>query len=93
MSETILGIHSNVRPGMLDPSTGKLRDPNLIDGHGWLTVTRDGVTTNLGLWPDDHPRVVGRGLSNGSGSDVRRAGWKMTWPLWPAATTVSRPSR
>lgn len=71
MSETILGIHSNVRPGMLDPSTGKPRDPNLIDGHGWLTVTRDGVTTNLGLWPDDHPRVVGRGLSNGSGSDVR----------------------
>lgn len=71
MSETILGIHSNVRSGMLDPSTGKPRDPNLIDGHGWLTVTRDGVTTNLGLWPDDHPRVVRRGLSNGSGSDVR----------------------
>jgi hypothetical protein len=72
MSDTILGIHSNVRPGMIDPSTGKPTDPSLIDGHGWLTVTRDGVTTTHGLWPDDHPRVVKRGLSNGDGSDVRR---------------------
>ncbi len=72
MSDTILGIHGNVRPGMIDPSTGKPMDPGLIDGHAWLTVTRDGVTATHGLWPDDHPRVVKRGLSNGDGSDVRR---------------------
>lgn len=71
MSDTILGIHSNVRPGMIDPSTGQPRDPGISDGHGWLTVTRDGQTTAYGLWPDDHPRVVEQGWNNGEGSDVR----------------------
>ena len=71
MSDTILGIHSNVRPGMIDPSTGKPTDPGLTDGHGWLSVTRDGKTTTYGLWPDDHPRVVEQGWNNGDGSDVR----------------------
>lgn len=71
MADTILGIHSNVRPGMIDPATGQPQDPGLTDGHGWLSLTRDGKTIFYGLWPDDHPRVVRRGWSNGSGSDVR----------------------
>ncbi|MBT9551050.1 MAG: hypothetical protein IV088_09400 [Hydrogenophaga sp.] len=71
MSDTILGIHSNVRPGMIDPSTGKPTDPGLTDGHGWLPVARDGKTTTYGLWPDDHSRVVEQGWNNGEGSDVR----------------------
>ncbi|WP_374411470.1 hypothetical protein [Hydrogenophaga sp.] len=72
MSETILGVHSSVRPGVIGPATGRPMDPGLIDGHAWLTVTRDGVSTTYGLWPDDHPRVVHRGLNNGVGSDIRR---------------------
>lgn len=71
MSDTVLGIHSNVRPGMMDPSTGKPIDPGLTDGHGWLSVTRDGKTTTYGLWPDDHRRVIEQGWDNGEGSDVR----------------------
>lgn len=71
MSDTILGIHSNVRSGMIDPTTGQPRDPGISAGHGWLTVTRDGKTTAYGLWPDDHPRVVEQGWNNGEGSDVR----------------------
>ncbi|MFV0679708.1 hypothetical protein [Ottowia sp.] len=72
MSDVILGIHSNVRPGQIDPATGKPRETSFTDGHGWLSVTRDGKTTNYGLWPDDHPRVVRRGWNNGTGSDVRQ---------------------
>ena len=67
MSDTILGIHSNRRPGMLDPVTGKPYDPSLTDGHAWLSVTRDGVTTNYGLWPDGHPSTA----DNGPGTDIR----------------------
>lgn len=71
MSDVILGIHSNVRPGMIDPATGLPREIGFSDGHAWLSVTRDGKTTSHGLWPDDHPRVVRRGWNNGAGSDVR----------------------
>lgn len=41
----ILGIHTNTEPGA-----------PLIDGHAWLTITRDGKTEAYGLWPADHPR-------------------------------------
>lgn len=71
MSDVVLGIHSNVRPGMIDPATGQPFDPGLIDGHGWLSVTRDGKTTTYGLWPDDNPRITEAGLGNGKGHDIR----------------------
>lgn len=58
----ILGIHSNV-----DPQT----NPSLIDGHAWLTVTRNGQTQTYGLWPDNHQLVQDRKLSNGDASDIR----------------------
>jgi hypothetical protein len=59
----VLGIHSNV-----DPNTqGSFNQ--LIDGHAWISVTRDGRTEVYGLWPDDHPS--GR-FDNGAGSDIRR---------------------
>lgn len=59
----ILGIHSNV-----DPNTqGSFNQ--LIDGHAWISVTRNGQTEVYGLWPDDHPS--GR-FDNGAGSDIRR---------------------
>lgn len=38
-----------------------------VDGHAWLSVTRDGKTQYYGLWPDDHPRVK----DNGDGTDIR----------------------
>lgn len=61
----ILGVHSNVRMGQTDPETG---EPYGFDaGHAWISVTRDGKTTNHGLWPDAHPSVD----DNGSGSDIR----------------------
>lgn len=41
----VLGIHTNTVP-----------DAPLIDGHAWLTITRDGKTEAYGLWPADHPR-------------------------------------
>lgn len=66
MSEdVILGVHSNVRNGQMDPETG---DPYGFDaGHAWISVTRDGKTTRYGLWPDAHPNVE----DNGDGSDIR----------------------
>lgn len=66
MSEdVILGVHSNVRKGQMDPETG---DPYGFDaGHAWISVTRDGKTTRYGLWPDAHPNVE----DNGDGSDIR----------------------
>jgi hypothetical protein len=57
---TVLGIHSNAAA-----------DANYTAGHAWITVTRDGVTTSYGLWPDSHPDIQARGLDNGSGSDIR----------------------
>lgn len=63
--DAILGVHSNVRKGQIDPETGK---PYGFDaGHAWISVTRDGKTTRYGLWPDGHPSVE----DNGSGSDIR----------------------
>ena len=58
--EIIFGIHSNVRT-----SAG------FTDGHAWLSVSRDGVITNYGLWPDDHPRIIAMGLSDTKKSDIR----------------------
>jgi hypothetical protein len=56
----ILGVHSNV------PA-----DAGFTDGHAWLSVSRDGVVTNYGLWPDDHPRIVAMGLNDPAKSDIR----------------------
>ena len=64
--DVILGIHSNVRNGTIDPETGQRVDPAFDAGHGWLSVTRDGVTTNYGLWPD-----FSRAGDNGEGHDIR----------------------
>lgn len=58
--EIILGIHSNV------PSSA-----DFADGHAWLSVSRDGVATSYGLWPDDHPRIIAMGLSDKKKSDIR----------------------
>lgn len=63
--DVILGVHSNVRKGQIDPETGQAY--GFDAGHAWISVTRDGKTTNYGLWPDGHPRVE----DNGSGSDIR----------------------
>ncbi len=60
--KVILGIHSQV-----DPNTqGSFNQ--FVDGHAWISVTRNGQTQYYGLWPDNHPR----GLDNGDGSDIRR---------------------
>ncbi len=67
MTETVVGIHSNVRPGMLDPFTGAEFQPGLSAGHAWLSVTRDGETKTYGLWPDWNPAAA----DNGSGTDIR----------------------
>ncbi|MGK0269582.1 MAG: hypothetical protein ACI88H_000214 [Cocleimonas sp.] len=56
-SSTILGVHSNVAGDGVD----------LTGGHAWISVTRDGVTTAYGLWPDAHPRTI----DNGDGTDIR----------------------
>lgn len=56
----ILGIHSNVTA-----------DADLTAGHAWLSVSRDGVVKNYGLWPDDHPRIVAMGLDDPKTSDIR----------------------
>lgn len=60
----VLGIHTNTEPGA-----------PLIDGHAWLTITRNGKTEAYGLWPADHPRFsqetsppatdIRRGIENG----------------------------
>lgn len=58
----VLGIHSHV-----DPNTeGSFNQ--FVDGHAWISVTRNGQTETYGLWPDDHPDVV----DNGRGTDIRR---------------------
>lgn len=60
-SKVILGIHSHV-----DPSTqGSFNQ--FVDGHAWISVTRDGQTQYYGLWPDQHPRVE----DNGPATDIR----------------------
>ena len=60
LPKIILGVHSNV------PSSA-----GFTDGHAWLTVSRDGVITNYGLWPDDHPRIVAMKEADPDKSDVR----------------------
>lgn len=42
--QAVLGIHTNTLPGA-----------PLIDGHAWLTITRNGQTEAYGLWPNSHP--------------------------------------
>lgn len=63
--KVVLGIHSSV-----DPNTEGSFD-RFVDGHSWISVTRNGRTEYYGLWPDDHGMIERRGLSNGSGSDIR----------------------
>ncbi|MCB2263397.1 MAG: hypothetical protein LGR52_10770 [Candidatus Thiosymbion ectosymbiont of Robbea hypermnestra] len=53
----ILGIHSDVLGG-----TG------YIEGHAWITVTRNGITRYFGLWPDRNPAIP----DNGPGWDIRQ---------------------
>ena len=53
---TILGIHSD-----------RLGTAYYHDGHAWITVTRNGITTHYGLWPDSNPRTK----DNGPGNDIR----------------------
>ena len=55
----VLGIHTNTEPGA-----------PLIDGHAWLTITRDGKTEAYGLWPSDHPRFSQE--TSPPSTDVRR---------------------
>jgi len=99
MSEdVILGVHSNVRKGQMDPETG---DPYGFDaGHAWISVTRDGKTTRYGLWPDAHPNVE----DNGGGSDIRTGMedsdtpaasryYRLTRSRWPNSTVCSRPTK
>lgn len=64
MSQVVLGIHSNVRSDSRDSRNGELVPFDA--GHGWISVTRDGVTTNYGLWPD-----FSRAGDNGKGNDIR----------------------
>lgn len=62
--KVILGIHSQVRPDVQRDGNAYER---FIDGHAWLSVTRDGKTEVYGLWPDSHTRV----RDNGDGTDIR----------------------
>lgn len=62
----ILGIHSSAPQ---DPNAGSVG--NLTSGHTWISVTRNGVTTNYGLWPDDHPRFRGTSENDPNRSDIR----------------------
>jgi len=57
----VFGIHSTVNPG----TEGSFNQ--LVDGHAWLSVTRNGQTQVYGLWPDNHPNV----RDNGPASDIR----------------------
>lgn len=57
----VLGIHSTVGA----ETQGSFNQ--LVDGHAWISVTRNGQTQYYGLWPDEHPRVQ----DNGPGSDIR----------------------
>lgn len=57
LREIILGIHSNVGP-----------NAGFTAGHAWISVTKEGVTTTYGLWPDLHKDTVDNGIF---GTDVR----------------------
>lgn len=58
----VLGIHSSVTPG----TEGSFNQ--LVDGHAWISVTRNGRTEVYGLWPDGNPAVP----NNGDATDIRR---------------------
>jgi len=59
--KVVLGVHSRV-----DPNTvGSFNQ--FVDGHAWLSVTRNGATRYYGLWPDEHPNVI----DNGPATDIR----------------------
>lgn len=74
--KVVLGIHSHV-----DPNTqGSFNQ--FVDGHAWISVTRNGHTTFHGLWPDNHPLVE----DNGPGSTSAKA-WKPGPHLRPHAIT------
>ena len=60
--KTVLGIHSYV-DGQTEGSFNQF-----VDGHAWISVTRNGHTEVYGLWPDDHPHVP----DNGDATDIRR---------------------
>ena len=73
----VLGVHSNLDgSGSNTSSPGSSSRPRealgntvaeYTAGHAWISVSRDGVTTTYGLWPDSHPAVP----DNGDASDVR----------------------
>ena len=44
--------------GFTVPSIARQRARStVVDGHSWISVTRDGSTQYFGLWPDGHPDV------------------------------------
>ena len=61
----VLGIHSRV-----DPNTeGYFNE--FIDGHAWISVTRNGRTETYGLWPDDHPNPNVKDNGSGMSQEVK----------------------
>lgn len=60
--KVVLGIHSHVSANTEGSSN------EFIDGHAWISVTRDGRTEVFGLWPDNHPNVE----DNGRSTDIRK---------------------
>jgi len=66
----ILGIHSNLDGTESNPdisNSGQVLS-QFTAGHAWISVTRNGINTRYGLWPDKHPRTV----DNGPGTDIRK---------------------
>ena len=59
--KVVVGIHSTVSP----ETEGSFN--RFVDGHSWISVTRNGYTQVYGLWPDNHPDVP----DNGSATDIR----------------------
>lgn len=59
--QVVVGIHSTVSPD----TQGSFNQ--FVDGHSWISVTRNGQTQYYGLWPDNHPDVP----DNGAASDIR----------------------
>ena len=62
-NNVVLGIHSVA----YDKTQRDGGSAALIDGHAWISVTRNGKTQQYGLWPDNHGRVE----DNGRTSDIR----------------------
>jgi hypothetical protein len=57
----VVGLHSTVNPD----TQGSFNQS--VDGHAWISVTRNGRTQYYGLWPDSHPDVP----DHGAASDLR----------------------